>query len=224
MTNLTSITLPASVLSIGAKAFAYCTSLVEINSEATVAPTVQNNTFTDVTSTIPVNIPCGSMGSYLSRWNYFSNFVEDEDFSFSATSADETMGSVSVLTQPTCTAPQAVVNAVANEGYRFDHWNNGSTDNPYVLTVTQDTALVAYFVANNGIDGVGVHDAIIYVSDGHLFIEGAEDNIVTLYDATGRTLAIKQSSNQAITFDIPASGTYLVKVGDAPARRIVVVR
>ena len=57
-----------------------------------------------------------------------------------------------------------------------------------------------------------------------LIVNGTADSIVTLYDATGRTLAIKQSGAQTITFDVPATGTYLVKVGNAPARRIVVVR
>ncbi|MBQ0088610.1 MAG: hypothetical protein KBT27_04685, partial [Prevotellaceae bacterium] len=72
--------------------------------------------------------------SYYSRWSYFSNFVEGQGYTFSAQSNDNNMGSVTVLTQPICSSPQAVVNAVANDGYRFDHWSNGVTTNPYTFT------------------------------------------------------------------------------------------
>ncbi|MCQ2281993.1 MAG: hypothetical protein MJZ99_05155 [Bacteroidales bacterium] len=67
------------------------------------------------------------------------------------------MGYVVVLTQPTCTAPQAVVNAVAIPGYRFDHWSNGSTANPYSFNLSQNTSLVAYF-AEAVRDTVFIHD------------------------------------------------------------------
>ena len=163
--------------------------------------------------------------SYYSRWSYFSNFVEDEGFTFSATSADENMGTVQVLTQPTCQAPSAVVNAVANEGYHFDHWNNGVTDNPYVLTVTDDTALVAYFVANTGIDDIDVANVNVYQLDGKVVVEGVERAMVSLYDIMGRKMSegMKAESGK-IEFSVPATGVYMVKVGTMPARRVVVVK
>lgn len=225
MTRITSLTIPSSVSFIGSQAFYGCTGLTEINSEGMVAPVIQDNTFTNVATDIPVNIPCGSIMSYYSRWSYFSNFVEDEGFTFSATSADENMGTVQVLTQPTCQAPSAVVNAVANEGYHFDHWNNGVTDNPYVLTVTDDTALVAYFVANTGIDDIDVANVNVYQLDGKVVVEGVERAMVSLYDIMGRKMSegMKAESGK-IEFSVPATGVYMVKVGTMPARRVVVVK
>ncbi|MBR1516452.1 MAG: hypothetical protein IJ621_06880 [Paludibacteraceae bacterium] len=35
--------------------------------------------------------------------------------------------------------------AQPSSGFRFDHWSNGSTDNPYTVRITQDTALSAVF-------------------------------------------------------------------------------
>ena len=40
------------------------------------------------------------------------------------------------------------ISAIANHGYHFTHWNDGDTNNPRVITLTQDTAFTAYF-ANN---------------------------------------------------------------------------
>ena len=251
MINLTEVIIPASVVSIGSGAFYGCTGLTQITSYATVAPFVQSNTFTNVTGSIPVNIPCGSMMSYYSRWNYFSNFVEEQGFGFSAMSADESMGTVQILTQPTCSAPSTVVNAVANEGYRFDHWNNGSTANPYVFALTMDTVIVAHFarsisdtvyvhdtvwihdtlyvhdtiyITEQGIGDVNTTNVMVYQRDGQIVVEGDFDGQVALYDVNGRVLAVKRNDMGTIRFDVTASGAYLIKVGNHPARKIVVVR
>ena len=37
------------------------------------------------------------------------------------------------------------INATANIGYKFKKWNDGNTDNPRVITVTENAIYVAYF-------------------------------------------------------------------------------
>ena len=226
--GLTSVTIGDSVTLIGDYAFLFCSSITEITCHATTAPTLGTNVFEDVSSTIPVNIPCGSTASYQSAWSYFSNFNEIFPYAFDVQSDDETMGTVSILTQPTCEAPNAEVNATANDGYRFDHWSDGTTDNPYSLAVTQDTALVAYFVTTEGIGDVDGTDAKVTVVDGQIVVEGSEKMLVMLYDATGRLIAMQRNEGvhggTPLRFDVPASGTYLIKVGNHPARKVVVIR
>ena len=168
-----------------------------------------------VPNTANVYIPCGSSTSYYSRWSYFPNFIEDEGFSFSAVSDNEQMGTVQVLTVPTCTSPNAVVNAVANNGYHFDHWSDGSTTNPYSLTVTSDLALVAYFASNSteGIDDIAADGIRICVKDGRVVVEGGREEVY-VYDMVGCS----------VRNDNLPSGVYLVKVGKRPARKVVVMR
>ena len=55
-------------------------------------------------------------------------------------------------------------------------------------------------------------------------VEGAGFNMVTLYDVSGRILATKRDDNNRIWFDVPTSGTYLLKISDYPARKLVVIR
>lgn len=245
--GLTSLTIPNSVTSIGSMAFRGCTGITEITSQPTVAPLLGTNAFDGVNTAIPINIPCGSSMSYYSRWSYFSNFVEDPAFQFEVASADETMGSVSVLTQPTCSAPTAVFNAIPNSGYRFDHWSDGNTENPRSLTVTSDTNIAAYFAAATSDtvyiyvhDTVYIHDTIyitsegigdveaisakIYQRDGQIVVEGANSNTVVFYDVNGRMLATKRDEYAPLRFDAPVSGTYMIKIGNHPARKVVVVR
>lgn len=224
---ISSLVIPDSVTSISNYAFYYCNSITEIHSETGVAPLLGDNSFENVPTNIPVYIPCGSITSYNSRWSYFSNIIEDVGFSFSAASVESTQGNVVVLTEPTCQDSTAVVQAVANSGYLFDHWSTGSTMNPYSLTVTSDTVITAFFVADSSaerIDDINVSGGSVYGQDGQIVVEGADGNSVTLYDVNGRMLATKRDDNGPLRFDVPASGTYMIKIGNYPARKVAVVR
>jgi hypothetical protein len=75
-----------------------------------------------------------------------------------------------------------------------------------------------------GVDDVEALDAKIYANNGQIVVEGADGNKVVLYDVTGRILATKVDEYAPLRFDIPVSGTYLVKIGNHAARRIVMIR
>ena len=89
-------------------------------------------------------IPCGSYPWYLNAFGT-ALFFETPFYSFSVISEDTLKGNAQVLSLATCTNPQSVIYAVANNGYSFSHWSDNNTQNPRTITVTQDTALIAYF-------------------------------------------------------------------------------
>lgn len=76
-TNLTSVTIGSSVSNIKEEAFWGCSNLAEIHSLNPVAPTLGTDVFVNVSSSIPVYIPCGSSMVYYGRWQYFYNYIED---------------------------------------------------------------------------------------------------------------------------------------------------
>ena len=43
---------------------------------------------------------------------------------------------------------EQTINAIANHGYHFTTWNDGDTNNPRTITLTQDTAFTALFAKN----------------------------------------------------------------------------
>lgn len=104
--------------------------------------------------------------------------------------------------------------ATAKSGYHFDHWSTGSTDNPFTLTITSDTTVIAYFISNQGIGEIGENDIHIHVSDGRICVEGITNEEVRVYDITGRMV-----QNHSLP-----SGVYIVKVGTLPAQKVVVMR
>ena len=75
-----------------------------------------------------------------------------------------------------------------------------------------------------GVDEVEAVNVKIYGSEGQVVVEGAEGQQVTLFDAVGRQLAVRRDEYGLLRLEVPATGTYLVKVGTLPARKIVVVR
>ncbi len=146
---------------------------------------------------------------------------------------------------------QLTLTATPNGNNAFLRWTDGNSYNPRTVTITSDTTFTALFLNGTTVlhdtihdtvyltDTVIIHDTIyltdgignidmlnakVYSSQGQIVVEGAEGHPVTIYDVTGRVLATKRVDYTLLRFDIPAVGTYLVKVGAAPARRIVVVK
>ena len=167
------------------------------------------------------------MASYQSSWSYFSNINEVPPYVLSVQSDNEAMGSVDITTIPDCENNVAEIVAVPLEGYHFVRWNDGDTNATRTVTVISDTTFIAYFETDGGTEGIGDVDGMnakVYSVNGQVVVEKADGLTVALYDAAGRQLAMRRNEGSPVHFDVPASGTYLVKVGSAPARRIVVVK
>jgi hypothetical protein len=99
-----------------------------------------------------------------------------------------------------------------------------NTDTVYVPQVVTDTVYV-YDTVYVGVDGVETDAAVkLYSKDNQIVVEGAQGADVVLYDAVGRRLAVRRDDFGAVRFEVPATGTYLVRVGQYPARRVVVVK
>ncbi len=165
---------------------------------------------------------------------------------FQLSSLDTLMGICQLTQTPICSNPIAIFEATPNAGYRFHQWNDGNTDNPRTLVVTSDTSIVGYFayefhdtvyihdtiyVDPNGIEDVQTVEARIFQRDGQIVVEldeGSESLDVQVYDVVGRLLATRQGEDvhggTPLRFDVPASGVYLVRIGDRAARKVVVVR
>ncbi len=84
---------------------------------------------------------------------------------------------------------------------------------------------MVYDFTPNGIGDVEDDGIKIYARDGRIEIEGADGETVMFYDAMGREISEKlKVESGKISHVVPASGVYLVKVGNHPARKVVVVR
>ena len=182
-TSLTSIVLGEGLQSIGQKAFAYSNALTNIISYATTAPTLGTSAFENVPKNASVKVPCSALSSYQSKWSYFNNITTMS--SVSAESEDESKGIVTVTYAGDCNNPVVVLVATANDGYRFQRWSDGNTDNPRTITSSDEIHLIAYFEISEGIEEVlsnGVNGNRKVIIDGQLYIIGFDDEV---YNAQG---------------------------------------
>jgi hypothetical protein len=128
----------------------------------------------------------------------------------------------------------AHVRATANSGYVFAGWKVNDimldvVDNEVAIAVTaemagQTFAVEAVFDVFNGIADVDAAAATITVEGTRIIVLGGEGNTVDIYDAVGRRVRHTVANAQKVEIDVNASGVYLVKMGNAPAKRIAVVR
>jgi len=71
--NLTSVTIPNSVTSIGDYAFSVCSGLESITCKAVNPPALGEDVFYNVNTTIPLYVPAQSVSAYLAaeQWKVF---------------------------------------------------------------------------------------------------------------------------------------------------------
>ena len=122
---------------------------------------------------------------------------------------------------------EATLTAQANAGYHFVRWSNGHAEPTITFTVTGDITLTAIFEADQpvaGIDESDMENVTIYSAESTIFVRGAEGKDVRVYDINGRTISSQMNAGETVEFRMTATGVYLVKVGNAPAKRVLVVR
>lgn len=77
---------------------------------------------------------------------------------------------------------------------------------------------------NSGIEDVGEDVANIFQQNGQIVVDNTNNEEVVLYDINGRKLSRKHDKNMPLFFNISTGGIYLVKIGNHPARKVVVLR
>ena len=117
------------------------------------------------------------------------------------------------------------IGAIPVEGYRFVRWNDGNTDNPRQITVDGSATYVASFEQNVAeISALSELNIEILTEGDFITVRGAQGQTIRIFDTLGRRLAIQSNASDTQTFHLPATGAYMVQVGNLPAKKVVVVR
>jgi hypothetical protein len=221
--GITSVTIGSSVATIWNGAFYGCIDLTEMYVKVQNPPTTigGHSAFDGVPVSIPVHIPCGSTEAYQNApgWNNFTNYIADLPLvNISVESNNLAMGTANVIQANTCTYDMAIIGATANTGYHFVQWNDGNTDNPRTVTVTEDIVFTAEFKPGVGISEIDASAVAVYPNPAVDNItvrlpENTHQAIFTLYDMQGRVLMYKYiGSGDAVSVNGLATGIYVYNV------------
>ena len=120
--------------------------------------------------------------------------------------------------------------AVAVPGHHFVHWNDGTTDNPKTVTVTDDMTIIATF--DEG-DPVAITPTelpstyIVYTQGQRIAINAPAELPITVYNTLGQSVFYRNGQpdhSNNTTFTQPLRpGLYLVRVGSASPHKVIIL-
>ncbi|MDE6694754.1 MAG: leucine-rich repeat domain-containing protein, partial [Bacteroidales bacterium] len=234
--GLTSVTIPEGVTSIGYQAFSYCSGLTTVKLPESV-DTIRGIAFLECENLLSVTslsrtppycessvfsvygtlyVPYGCKTAYQTAQEWYK-FIRIEELPSAGTATvtvnvnDASMGTV-VGGGKYELGEQAMLAAIPNKDCYFDHWNDGNTSNPRILTVKGDTTFTAVFAkygseptANEASEAdnlrVYVQNRTIYLSE--------DKGLVQVYNTAGQCLY----NGHATTIPVQQGGVYIVRVG-----------
>ena len=189
-TTIKHVILPQGITSISNNAFSCCTALSSIKCLADSVPYMEANAFEGCNLLHTIYIPCGTLEEYKTHWSNYANIIQYELSKYMITIIPSEYGCVSAPINE-C---DSVLTAMPNYGYHFVQWNDGNTDNPRTIKLTQDTTFEAFYKHN---------PIITYICD---LIEGT---------IKGDTITPTGVVEDSITFEaVPNYGYHFVQWND----------
>ena len=126
---------------------------------------------------------------------------------------------------------EATITATPLAASHFNSWNDGNTDNPRTITVTQDTSFTALFAPDDTI-GIEAADRLTFSlypnpATGHVAITCGQHCEVLFMDIAGREVLRSVCNEGVTTIDVSvlAPGTYFVRMSDtsvSPVRKLII--
>ena len=84
--------------------------------------------------------------------------------------------------------------------------------------------ITAMFQQQVGIEDADISNVNVYSANSTIYVRGAEGQSVYVFDVNGRMLNHEAKASESCSFRMENTGVYLVKVGNAAAQRVIVVR
>lgn len=151
--------------------------------------------------------------AYFEASHYFVNVVSN----------DESMGAVTGGGNYEYGSTVTLI-ATPHPGYHFERWSNGVEDSIYSFMVTNDINLIAYFAPTVGVSSHEKDEWYMFAYHGSIIIREIPINsTISIYDMSGKLLyRVDSTADKEQQYQVPATGAYMVVVGNDSAKKIIV--
>ena len=122
--------------------------------------------------------------------------------------------------------------AVAAPGHHLVEWNDGTADNPKTIIVTGDMTYVATFDQGDPVSITSTEQSYtytVYTQGQRIAVNAPAELSITVYNTLGQNVFVRngnpgQYNTNATTLSQPLQpGLYLVRVGTAPAHKVIIL-
>lgn len=115
----------------------------------------------------------------------------------------------------------AEIGALPLEGNRFLRWDDGSTDNPRTVTLTDNMDFTAQFEALGVELAAQEQEWSAAVEGRDIIVDGVQGRELRIYSADGRRIFDEYMQGNTIRFRCSAAGVYLLSVDGGAARKVI---
>ena len=223
---LTNVSVGEGVTMIDQEAFYNSLRVSTLTMKPVVPPLIYSQSLSSLGDSVDIYVPCNAISAYRNapHWGRFVNYHGEFVNEITCRSNNEAWGRVNIIERPSCTnGGMAQIQAVPNSGCRFLRWSDGNTQSLRTLTVSEDTILTAFFASNQDIDEAENEDFRVITHGERIVIEGAAGERVFVSDVLGR-IVYNTTVNEKAEIAVRNRGIYFVKVGNRPARKVIVMQ
>lgn len=223
--NFVTLSIGSEVESFPMFAFSGCTSINWIKSTPNIPPTIQENTFENLSFNVLLSVSCNAISIYESSnyWN-LCNIQGLYDFYINVESYNDLQGYASIITNPDCENHNATIQAIPFEGFVFDHWNDGNIDNPRTIEVISDMLFTAFFKSNYDIEEMNDNSIKVYTATDAILVEGAENKQFELFSINGQKIKMGVLSASPSYIEVDTKGMYILRIDNSRTYKTVVTK
>lgn len=222
--DLRSISMPNTITSIGDNAFGYCSNITKVVCKSTTPPTIESQTFYNISTSATLYVPIGSKATYSGAeyWKEFTYIEEEALQETTITIMDASnQGSVSIKSyistdfEFTVTpATGYIVNTVLVNGEEISESETGT----YTIELVSGaiTISVSYELdPATGVNSLNTSNVKVYGYNNTLTVTGTESGeTISVYDLNGTMVHTQSSVGSTNNIALNSNGIYIVKVNN----------
>ena len=201
---ITALTLGAAVDTIGSRAFYKCIGLRSVMVRTTTPPRMESSTFSSLSKTPSVSIPCVSKTLYEkdATWSQLAAFKTHGSCSFTVEADVVSAAEAMVLGSGSYKYGDSVTLVVAPAaGYAFVGWSDGNKENPRMFIARDDLKVSALTRSTKPVtEKETIYRVDTVFSEGIKVIHDTVDIFTTSQpvDASGETIAFDSAQKRVV--------------------------